>query len=64
MEIVNENGMECIPPGLNDECLVTQSCPTLCNPSDASPLGSSVNGVFEARILECVAITFSKPSEL
>ena len=28
-------------------CLITQSCPTLCNPMDCSPLGSSVHGVFQ-----------------
>ena len=33
--------------------LVTQSCPTLCNPMDCSPLGSSVHLIFQARILEC-----------
>ena len=36
-----------------------QSCPTLCNPIDGSPLGSSVPGVLQARILEWVAISFS-----
>ena len=35
-----------------------QSCPTLCDPIDSSPLGSSVPGV-QARILEWVAISFS-----
>ena len=29
-----------------------QSCPTLCNPMDCSPLGSSVHGILRARILE------------
>ena len=37
-----------------------QSCPTLCNPIDNSPLGSSVAGILQARILEWVAISFSK----
>ena len=37
--------------------LVTQSCPTLCNPVDCSPLGSSVHGTLQARILEWVAIS-------
>ena len=32
--------------------LVTQSCPTVCNPVDCSPLGSSVHGILQARILE------------
>ena len=36
-----------------------QSCPTLCDPRDGSPLGSSVPGILQARILEWVAISFS-----
>ena len=36
-----------------------QSCPTLCNPKDGSPLGSSVSGILQARSLEWVAISFS-----
>ena len=36
-----------------------QSCPTLCDPIDSSPLGSSVPGSLQARILEWVAISFS-----
>ena len=36
-----------------------QSCPTLCDPRDGSPLGSSVPGIFQARMLEWVAISFS-----
>ena len=35
-----------------------QSCPTLCNPIDSSPPGSSVPGILHARILEWVAISF------
>ena len=31
-----------------------QSCPTLCNPIDGSPLASSVHGILQARILECL----------
>ena len=42
--------------------LVTQSCPTLCNSMDCSPPGSSVHGIFQARILEWVAIYFSRGS--
>ena len=37
-----------------------QSCPTLCDPIDGIPLGSSVPGILQARILEWVAISFSK----
>ena len=36
-----------------------QSCPTLCDPIDSSPLGSAVPGILQARILEWVAIPFS-----
>ena len=36
-------------------CVHAQSCPTLCNPIDCSPPGSSVHGIFQARILEWVA---------
>ena len=39
--------------------LVAQSCPTLCDPRDSSPLGSSVHGILQARVLERVAISFS-----
>ena len=38
---------------------VTQSCPTLHNSMDCSPLGSSIHGIFQARVLEWVAIVFS-----
>ena len=36
-----------------------QSCPTLCDPIDSSSLGSSVPGIFQARVLERGAIAFS-----
>ena len=36
-----------------------QSCPTLCDPIDSSPPGSSVPGILQARTLEWVAISFS-----
>ena len=41
---------------------VTQSCPTLWNPVDCSLSGSSVHGVFQARVLEWIAISFSRGS--
>ena len=41
------------------ESEVTQSCPTLCDPMDCSPPGFSVQGIFQARVLEWVAISFS-----
>ena len=43
-------------------CLVIQSCPTLCDPMDYSPPGSSVHGILQPRILEWVAISFSRGS--
>ena len=36
--------------------LVTQSCPTLCNPMDCSPPDSSVHGILQAKMLEWIAI--------
>ena len=46
------------------ESEVTQSCPTLRNPVDCSPPGSSVHGIFQARVLEWGAITFSGQASL
>ena len=43
-------------------CLAAQSCPTLCDPLDYSPPGSSSHGISQARILEWVAIPFSRGS--
>ena len=43
-------------------CSVTQSCPTLRDPRDCSPLGSSVHGIFQARTLEWVAIFYFRGS--
>ena len=68
---------ECIPSLLecakqpNESCvcvcvcecvLVAQSCPTLCDPMDCSPLGSSGQGILQGRTLEWEAILFSKGS--
>ena len=52
-----ENGMES-----ESESEVAQSCLTLCDPVDYSPPGSSVHGILQARILEWVAISFSRES--
>ena len=41
------------------ESEVAQSCPTLCNPMDHSLPGSSIHGIFQKRVLEWGAITFS-----
>ena len=43
-------------------CLVAKLCLTHCSPTDCSPPGSSVHGVFQARILERVAISFARRS--
>ena len=42
--------------------LVAKLCPILCNPVDYSPPGSSVHGILQARILQQVAISFSRGS--
>ena len=41
---------------VKSESEVAQSCPTLCDPMDCSLGGSSVHGIFEARVLKWVAI--------
>ena len=40
-------------------CLVAKSCPTLCDPTDCSPPGSSVHGISQARVLEWVPFPFA-----
>ena len=60
----------CFPLGLTSlismlsksESEVAQLCPTLCNPMDCSLPGSSIHGIFQARILECIPISFSRRS--
>ena len=47
---------------MKGKVLVTQSCPTMCKPTDGSPPGSAVHGILQARILEWVAIPFSRGS--
>ena len=44
------------------ESVCAQSCLTLCDPVDCSPPGSSVHGIFQARILEQVTISYSRGS--
>ena len=44
---------------VKSESEVTQSCPTLSDPMDCSLPGSSVHGIFQARVLEWGAISFS-----
>ena len=55
IQLVNINTCCC-------HCLVAQLCLTLCNPTDCSPQGSSVCGISQTRILEWVAISFSRGS--
>ena len=45
---------------MKSESEVTQSCPTLSDPMDCSLPGYSVHGIFQARVLEWVAIAFSE----
>ena len=49
-------------PFWKKESEVAQSCPTLCDPMDCSLPGSSVHGIFQARILEWIAIPSSRGS--
>ena len=44
---------------VKSESEVAQSCPTLCDPMDCSLPGSSAHGIFQARVLEWVAVAFS-----
>ena len=54
------SGLPFTPPVIKYEVNeVAQSCPTLCDPMDCSLLGSSVHGIFQARILEWIAVVFS-----
>ena len=43
-------------------CEVAQSCPTLCDPMDYRPSGFSIHEIFQATVLEWVAISFSRGS--
>ena len=45
---------------INISVLVAQSCLTFCDPMDCSPPNSPVHGIHQARILEGVAIPFSR----
>ena len=44
---------------VKSESEVTQSCPTPTDPMDCSPSDSSAHGIFQARVLEWIAIAFS-----
>ena len=47
---------------VKSESEVAQLCPTLCDPMDYSLSGSSVHGIFQARVLGWIAISFSRGS--
>ena len=49
-------------PTSESESEVAQSCSTLCDPMDCSLPGSSVHGIFQAIVLEWIAISFSRGS--
>ena len=61
-ELNNRNNLYLIEHKHISESEVAQSCPILYNPVDCSLLGSSVHGILQARILEWVAISFSRGS--
>ena len=50
----------CVYRERDRESEVTQSCLTFCDPMDCNLPGSSVHGIFRARVLECIAISFSR----
>ena len=47
---------------IESESDITQSCPTLCDPMECSLPCSSIHGIFQARVLEWIAISFSRGS--
>ena len=47
---------------VKSESEVAQSCPTLCDPMVCSLSGFSIHGIFQARVLEWIAISFSRGS--
>ena len=59
---IRVGGMKKRKKKVKKESEVAQSCPTLCDPMNCSPPGSSVYGILQARILEWVAISFSRGS--
>ena len=53
-----------ISDGGGGDGLIPKLCLTLCDPRDCNPQGSSFYGISQARILECVAISFSRAYSL
>ena len=60
MKDTSSSSMTVLRLTITKDCML--SCPTLCDPLDCSPPGSSIHGIFQARILEWVAISFSRGS--
>ena len=58
----NKKNIRYVADAKKNKFWITQSCPTLCDPMDSNPPGSSVHGILQARILEWVAIPFSRGS--
>ena len=55
------SGLNCVPPHPDSyACVLSQSCPTLCDPTNCSPPGSYVRGILQARSLEWIAIPFCR----
>ena len=54
----------CNLPVKESESEIAQSCPTLCNPMDCSLPGSSVHGIFQAIVLEWIAISDQNPKRI
>ena len=59
---LNQSNISMSQDSLKSKSEVAQSCLTLCDPTDCSLPGSSVSGIFQTRVLEWVAISFSRGS--
>ena len=59
---LNQSNISMSQDSVKSKSKVAQSCLTLCNPVDCSLQGSSVHGIFQARVLEWVATSFSRGS--
>ena len=56
------SGVGHLLPGVHSACVHAESCPALCGPMDCSPLGSSVQRIFQSRVLE--GVPFPTPGDL
>ena len=59
---LERSGWDQMQASLGVRAKLLQSCPTICNPMDCSPPGSSVHGILQARILKWVAMPSSRGS--